>query len=184
MKVLISSRTLPGINQPIIHDAIEHGFYDMFKDHELTLMLNRKQDFEKLAQDHDILILSGGDGPPIRLIAEIDAIKHFRLLNKPILGICHGAFLLTQLMDGKLKQIDGHRQTRHEISYKYIYRTVNSFHGSAIVEQPAKAKVLVKDKAGNIESWIKDNIMAVVWHPERESDFWVPDEIKIYIQEK
>jgi hypothetical protein len=23
--------------------------------------------------------------------------------------------------------------------------------------------------------------MAVVWHPEREEDFWVPDEIKQYI---
>lgn len=181
MKVLISSRTLPGINPDFTFDAIEHGFYEMFKDHNITALLNRKQDIKKLAEEHDLLILSGGDDAPQRLITEIDAIKHFRLLNKPILGICHGAFLLTQLMDGKLIEIDGHRRTRHKISYKYRCRTVNSYHGAAITEPPSEAEILVKDADGNIESWIRDNVMAIVWHPEREEDFWVPDEIKKHI---
>jgi len=181
MKVLISSTILPGINPDFTFDAIEHGFYQMFRDHDITALLNRKNSYKKLAKEHDLLVLSGGNDTPQRIITEIDALKHFRLLNKPILGICHGAFLLTQLMDGKLIDIEGHRRTRHKITYKYTSRTINSYHGSTIVKEPEDSEVLVRDEDGHIESWIKGNVMAVVWHPEREEDFWVPDEIKKYI---
>jgi gamma-glutamyl-gamma-aminobutyrate hydrolase PuuD len=55
---------------------------------------------------------------------------------------------------------------------------VNSFHGSAIVEPPEHSEVLVTDEDNYVESWILDNVAAVVWHPEREKDHWIPDEIK------
>lgn len=161
-----------------IHDGIERGFYDWFEHHDITAMTNREQHIEKLAEEHDILILSGGDDDPERLKTEIYAVGCFRELNKPILGVCHGAFLLTHLWSGKMIDVEGHRRTRHNITYKYQSRTINSYHGSAITEPPEGSEVLVTDEDGYVESWILDNVATVVWHPEREEDNWVPDEIK------
>lgn len=179
MKVLISTRTLdsPG---GFKFDAFERGFYSMFREHDTTALINKKnQNFQKLAVDHDLLVLSGGDDHPQRLITEIEMIKQFRLQGKPILGICHGAFLLTQLMDGKCESVEGHRRTEHAVWYKYEQRIVNSYHGSAITMAPTDAKVLVTDDNGFIESWQLENVMAVVWHPERDlNNHWVPDEFQ------
>lgn len=177
MKVLISTRTLdsPG---GFVFDAYERGFNSMFRDHEITALINRKeQNFEELALEHDLLVLSGGDGHPQRLLTEIEMIKQFRVRKKPILGICHGAFLLTQLWDGELIDVVGHRRTKHTVLYKYEQRTVNSYHGSGITVAPTDAKVLVTDDNGLIEAWQYENCLAVVWHPERDlEDHWMPDE--------
>ena len=61
----------------------------------------------------DLLVLSGGDDHPQRLLVEIEMLKQFRMREKPVLGICHGAFLLTQLWGGELVPIEGHRRTEH-----------------------------------------------------------------------
>jgi len=177
MKVLISTRTLesPG---GFMFDAYERGFDSMFRDHEITALINKKhQNFEEFADTHDLLVLSGGDDYPLRLMAEIEMIKQFRQRKKPILGICHGAFLLTQLWGGELISVEGHRRTNHAVLYKYEQRTVNSYHGSSITVAPTDAKVLVTDDNGYIESWQYENVMAVVWHPERDLEHhWLPDE--------
>jgi gamma-glutamyl-gamma-aminobutyrate hydrolase PuuD len=55
---------------------------------------------------------------------------------------------------------------------------VNSYHGSAIIKAPEGADVLVIDDEKYIESWIHKNIMAIVWHPERDKTHWMPEEIK------
>jgi len=180
LRFLISTR---GIESPggFTHDAIERNFYDMFEGHEITALLNispDKQDIEKLADINDALILSGGDDNPERLRTEIYAIACFNEKKKPVLGICHGGFLLTHIYNGKMIDVDGHRKTRHSILYKYNNRTVNSYHGSAILEPPVNSEVLVKDEDNYVESWILDNTAVVIWHPERENDFWMPDEIK------
>lgn len=177
MKILISTRTLSNAGG-FLFDAYERGFDSMFKDHDITALLNtRNQNFEELADTHDLLVLSGGDGSPNRLIVEIEMIKQFRMRQKPILGICHGAFLLTQLMGGELIDVEGHRRTEHTILYKYEQRVVNSYHGSAITAVPTDARVLATDDNGYIESWHLDNVMSVVWHPERDlNEHWMPDE--------
>jgi gamma-glutamyl-gamma-aminobutyrate hydrolase PuuD len=123
-------------------------------------------------------VLSGGDDHPQRLLTEIEMIKQFRERKKPILGICHGAFLLTQLWDGKLTPVEGHRRTEHTVWYKYKQHTVNSYHGSGITDAPTDARVLVTDDNGLIEAWQRENCLAVVWHPERDliNNHWMPDE--------
>ena len=177
MKILISTRTLesPG---GFLFDSFERGFYSLFREHELTALINKKnQNFNNLAAEHDLLVLSGGDDHPQRLITEIEMIKQFRMRKKPILGICHGAFLLTQLMGGQCVSVEGHRRTEHPVWYKYEQRLVNSYHGSGITSAPTDAKVLVTDDNGLIESWQFENVMAVVWHPERDLTLhWLPDE--------
>lgn len=182
MKIVISTRTLEG-NNGFLFDAYERGFNSMFRDHDITALINKKeQNFEELANTHDLLVLSGGDGSPNRLLVEIEMIKQFRLQQKPILGICHGAFLLTQLMGGECIDVDGHRRTEHSITYKYEQRIVNSYHGSAIVRLPTDAMVLATDDNGYIEAWQQGNVSAVVWHPERDlKEHWVPDEIQKYL---
>jgi len=37
--------------------------------------------------------------------------------------------------------------------------------------------VLATDPEGDVESWIKDNICAIVWHPERMEETFIPPEI-------
>jgi len=186
LKVIISTRTLesPG---GFAFDAFERGFYSMFREHTITALHNKKnQNFIDLAATHDLLVLSGGDDHPQRLLTEIEMIKQFRERKKPILGICHGAFLLTQLWGGKLTPVEGHRRTEHPVWYKYKQHTVNSYHGSGITDAPTDARVLVTDDNGLIEAWQRENCLAVVWHPERDliNNHWMPDEYHDIINNK
>ena len=178
MRVLISTRTLYN-DGGFLFDAVERGFYTMFKGHEITPLLNHQdQNFHNLGVHHDLLILSGGDDHPKRLITEIEMIKQFRLQQKPILGICHGAFLLTQLWGGECVDVDGHRRTNHDIHYKtadgWATKTVNSYHGSAIVSAPPNCEVIAVDDDKYIEAWKLGNVLAVMWHPERDAEHWLP----------
>lgn len=185
-KVLISTRTLRNGSE-FQFDALERGFFKMFRNWDITAMHNKaNQNFIELAATHDLLVLSGGDDHPQRLLTEIEALKQFRMREKPVLGICHGAFLLSQLWGGKLIDVEGHRRTEHTVNYKGKELTVNSYHGSSITEAPDGAKVLVTDQDGYIESWLLENTLAVVWHPERDldNDHWMPDEYKLLIGEQ
>tara|TARA_X000000950_G_scaffold75794_1_gene94812 strand:+ start:4054 stop:4626 length:573 start_codon:yes stop_codon:yes gene_type:complete len=178
MNVLISTRTTTS-NNGFEFDAFERGFHSMFKGHNITALLNDpKQDGMKLAGNNDLLVLSGGNDHTDRLLVEIEMVKHFRLQNKPILGICHGAFLVTQLMDGQCIDIEGHRKITHPVWYRDKEIVVNSYHGSTVSEVPPGAISLCKDKDGNIEAWYnKDKkTMAIIWHPERDPKHWLPDE--------
>lgn len=98
--------------------------------------------------------------------------------NKPVLGVCHGAFLLTDLLGGVIGDVGNHSDTDHDIYYFGDARTVNSYHSLAITKLHATATALAVDSDNNCEAWIDGNIAGVVWHPERMSDPWLPDEIK------
>lgn len=179
-KVAITMRTLENPSG-FQFDAYERGFNHLFAGCDITPIANRNQDFEKVAADNDFLVISGGDDHPTRLMAEVELIKQFRQLNKPILGVCHGAFLLTQLWDGECFDLEGHRRTTHTVFYDKYQRTVNSYHGSGISSPPPDATTLVVDADNNVEAWIsyEKNAAAVVWHPERDvqGEFWLPSEI-------
>ena len=189
MKIAITTRTLhsPG---GFLFDAYERGFSNMFKDHEITAVINRKkQNFTKIAADNDLLVISGGDDHPTRLITEIEMIKEFRLREKPILGICHGAFLLTQLWGGECVECTtNHRRTQHKVYYDKYEQTVNSYHGSSRSSPPPDATTLVVDADGFCEAWLHQGrkTAAVVWHPERdnENEHWMPDEILNLIEKE
>ena len=113
-KVLqISTRTLRNGSE-FQFDALERGFFSMFRDWEITALHNKaNQNFINLCLIPDLLVLSGGDDHPQRLLVEIEMLKQFRMREKPPLGICLGAFLLTQLWGGELVPIEGHRRTEH-----------------------------------------------------------------------
>ena len=99
-------------------------------------------------------------------------------LNKPVVGVCHGAFLLTDLMNGTVNNVITHMDTSHEVWYFGERKIVNSYHNLCIDTAPKTANVLAVDSEGRCESWIDGKIAAVVWHPERMEVPWLPDEIE------
>jgi len=162
------------------YDSIEHGWYSYLKEHTLVFVPNRlDQDFESVAQEVDCLIITGGDDRLIRRTTELQLATAVIKQQKPILGVCHGAFLLTDVFGGIVGRKDGHRDgIEHVVRYCEQDYVVNSFHGLAIESAPPTAQVLARDPDGTCESWIDGLVAAVVWHPERMANPWLPTEIQ------
>jgi GMP synthase-like glutamine amidotransferase len=176
MKITLSKRTIE--RQGKLYDAIENAWYDYLKGHDLTFMPNRlDQDFELLAENSNVFIITGGDNRPIRRQTERRMTIAMLKRNKPVVGVCHGAFLLTKFIGGTTSRKDGHRDGEHNVTYHGHDFTVNSYHRFHINILPSSTKVLATDVDGHCEAWIDHNIAAVVWHPERMQPSWIPDEI-------
>ena len=174
-----------GLTQRILYhkgrayDSIEHGWYPYLDGHTLYFIRNDiTQDFETLADSLDCLIITGGDDPTLRRIVETKIASQMLSRKKPIIGICHGAFLLTDLMGGQVTDVMTHQDTSHSVWYFGEEKIVNSYHNLCISRPPKTATVLAVDGEGYCESWIDDKIAAVVWHPERMEIPWLPDEIE------
>lgn len=176
MKIGLTQRVL--FHKERAYDAIEHGWYSYLKDHTLVFIPNNtEQDFGQLAKDIDLLIITGGNDDPIRVLTEIRAATAVLKQNKPIIGVCHGAFLLTTMLGGEIGKIAGHSDTEHVVQYNKELIRVNSYHSNCITQTPQRAQILCTDSNGHCEAWIDQKIAAIVWHPERMSEPWLPDEI-------
>jgi gamma-glutamyl-gamma-aminobutyrate hydrolase PuuD len=160
------------------YDGIEHGWYRYLCRHELVFVPNDPtQDFDTLADSIDALIITGGDDSAVRRVTEIKLATAVMKRTKPILGVCHGAFLLTDILGGQVDRCDGHMDTDHSIWYMGIEKTVNSYHSQTISRIHKTGSVLATDEQGNCEAWIDGQISGVVWHPERMQNPWTPPEI-------
>ena len=135
------------------------------------------QDFEQLAVDLDALIITGGDDSALRRTVELWLAGQMTLRKKPVVGVCHGCFLLTDVLGGRVVEVEGHHNTTHNINYFGESVTVNSYHTLAIKELHRSGTVLATDSEGNCEAWIDGQTAGVVWHPERMKTPWLPDEI-------
>ena len=161
------------------YDAIEHGWYRYLLHHTLSFIPNdTNQDFDQLAKNIDCVILTGGDDLALRRVVELRIATAMMKLVKPILGICHGAFMLTDILGGSLKEDQQHMDTDHNVWYNYKPMSVNSFHTNVINMAPSTATTIATDNDGNVEAWVDGNISAVVWHPERQINPWLPPEIQ------
>jgi gamma-glutamyl-gamma-aminobutyrate hydrolase PuuD len=174
-----------GLTQRILYhngqayDSTQHGWYSYLKGHTLVPVPNRlDQDFEELAKDLDILIITGGDDSALRRTVELKIAGQMTLRKKPVVGVCHGAFLLAEVLGSEIVDIDEHANTEHQINYFGEILTVNSYHNLAIKQLHKTGTALATDQAGNCEAWIDSNVAGIVWHPERMKEPWVPDEIK------
>ena len=166
------------------YDSLEHGWYSYLQQHTLTPIPNRTdQDFQKLADTLDALIITGGDDAPIRRTTELKLATQMMIRQKPIVGICHGCFLLTDILGGQVSEAITHNDTSHSVWYFGEEKTVNSYHTLQVKEPHAKATVLAIDPEGYCESWIDGNIAGIVWHPERMQTPWIPDEIENLLKE-
>ena len=96
---------------------------------------------------------------------------------KPVLGVCHGSFLMQDVLGGTLGEDTSHLDTHHTINYFSEEINVNSFHSNIITTPHSDAKVLATDSDGNCEAWIDGNIAGIAWHPQRMETPWLPPEI-------
>ena len=175
-----------GLSQRILwhrgraYDALEHGWYSYFKQHTLCPIRNDPgQDFKTIAKSLGAFVITGGDDSSLRRITEIKLAKQMMFLNKPVIGICHGAFMLTDLLGGSVVAAVGdHSETLHPVMYFGEEVMVNSFHNLAIQQLHPTGTVLCTDQDGHVESWIDGTLAGVVWHPERMDRPWIPDEIE------
>lgn len=160
------------------YDSIEHGWYHFLKDHTLSFIPNfQDQDFSEIARSIDMLIITGGDNSPERDAVESILIAEMIMRKKPIVGVCHGCFVLTEHLGGTCDAIEGHHNTEHYVQYRDHAVMVNSYHTQYVRHIPPGASNLCTSIDGICESWIKGDIAGVTWHPERMKNPWIPDEI-------
>ena len=161
------------------YDSTEHGWYSYLNEHTLFFVPNRlDQDFANLANTLDCLIITGGDDSAIRRTTELKLATKMLMLKKPILGICHGCFLLQDVLGGVIVDINNHHNTEHNVFYDNKKYSVNSYHVLSIKKLHSTGKVLAVDEDNNIEAWIDGNTAGVVWYPERMETPWLPTEIE------
>lgn len=177
MKIGLSQRVLLHKNRA--YDALEQGWYSYLKLHTLFPIANRPdQDFQELAEQLDCFIITGGDDSAIRRLTEIRLATAMMKLDKPVIGICHGCFLLTDILGGTVIDIVGHSDLEHTVNYFGELKTVNSYHTLSIKTPHKNAIVLANDNQGRCEAWIDGKVAGIVWHPERMSTPWIPIEIE------
>ena len=161
------------------YDSIEHGWYRFLKEHTLFFVPNRlDQDFAELANTLDCLIITGGEHSALRRTTQLKLATEMMKQQKPIIGVCHGCFLLQDVLGGDIVDIDNHHNTEHIVIYNDKKFTVNSYHTLSIKKLHSRGKVLAVDTDNNIEAWIDNNVAGVVWHPERMETPWLPTEIE------
>lgn len=178
MRIGLSQRIL--YHKGRAYDAIEHGWYSYLREHTLFYLPNNlAQDFEKVADSIDSFIITGGDDNTLRKVVETKLASAMIKRNKPVVGVCHGAFLLTDLLGGQVfEELSAHQSCDHLVLYFGEHRVVNSYHNLGISKIHKQGTVLCTDESGNIESWIDGNLACTVWHPERMTTPWIPDEIE------
>lgn len=158
------------------YDATDHDWYSFFNEHQIAPIRNiPEQNFAAIADKLDVLVITGGNDPLMRRVVETTLARHMVMRHKPVIGVCHGAFLLTELLGGTVGDIENHHNTEHTIyTDTEGEHVVNSFHSLRIVNSPLHSTPLAYDDSGNVESWIHGKIAAIVWHPERMKEPYIP----------
>ena len=161
------------------YDALEHAWYEFLDGHKLVFIPNTiTQSPEDLCDALDCLIITGGDDSALRRRTELRVATIMMQSHKPILGICHGAMLLTDVLGGMIVGTDGHSDTVHEVNYAGRRIPVNSHHDQTIQRTHHAAQVLATDDDGNCEAWIDGLLAGIIWHPERMKNPFIPAEIQ------
>ena len=161
------------------YDSIEHTWYQFLQGHKPIFIPNTfDQDFEALVNSLDCLIITGGDDSVVRRRTELRVASMMMQRYKPVLGVCHGAMLLTDILGGQVRECQGHRDTEHTVTYESREIAVNSFHDQTIAAPHATAQTLCQDSEGNCEAWIDGLIAGVMWHPERMLEPFLPQQIQ------
>lgn len=176
MKIILSQRIM--YHNGIAYDCTERGWYSLLQSYELLFLPNiLNLPFDSLADAADAFIITGGDDSKLRRTVETRLATYMMQRNKPVIGVCHGAFLITDLLGGIVEPVEGHRGVEHSLIYNNTMVRVNSHHDLAITRLHSGATPLCVDEQGHVEAFIDGNLAGVVWHPERMEDPWLPTEI-------
>ena len=173
MRIGLTQRVL--LHRDRAYDSLEHSWYEYLQGHTLVSIPNR---LPISIPDLDALIITGGDDHPIRNQVEHKLIDIMLARDIPVIGICHGCQLLTQRLGGSVTPVDDHQDCYHEVFYHGEPHLVNSYHKLRIERSPPAATVLACDSDGYPESWILGRTAGIMWHPERMTQPWIPEEIQ------
>jgi putative glutamine amidotransferase len=167
MRILMSQRDLRIPPNNFLFDCLERSWYNLLHKHQLLPVANIGVIDETV--EFDCLILTGGPDSLARHTTENLLFLHALKLNKPIVGVCHGAFAVNDLTGGINGIVPGHENTSHTISMEGGIYNVNSFHGQNIAKLGNQMIPVATDMDGNIEAFQHESkpIYGVVWHPER-----------------
>jgi len=151
---------------------------------------NDPQSAEYLVQSLDIagvlftggndLVSCGGDAPE-RDATESRLFDWARERQLPLLGVCRGMQVIQHQLGVPLKKVDGHVGNRHDIEIDNETRSTNSFHNFAAFETVDGLSIVAKSSDGVIEAIRHDreNILGIMWHPERDDPF-DPNDIDMF----
>ena len=174
MKIAITQRQTE-ING-IVHDCLDPNWYTMLSQHEVIAVPN----LVGLDLQVDMLIISGGENTQARSLTELICWSEALKKGLPVVGICHGAFLLNYLHDGLNKELSGHRDGDHTVYMEGKTHTVNSFHDVGIYTLGEELAPVATGEDGSCEAFKHRMlpIWGIVWHPERMETPVFPKELK------
>jgi anthranilate/para-aminobenzoate synthase component II len=175
MKIAITQRptTINGFD----YDATAQGWYDFLPHHSIIPIANYVTSIDI---EFDMLVISGGEDTPQRHIVEQHYFELALTHNKPILGVCHGAFFINEYYSGTTKTVEGHHNTEHSVFLQGSLQTVNSYHKLAVDKLARGLAVVARDTSSNVEAFKhkKLPIWGIVWHPERMQEPVLPKDLK------
>jgi putative glutamine amidotransferase len=123
------------------------------------------------------LLLTGGDDWgvfPERDETELSLLDWAQGTGRRIVGVCRGFQVIQIWRGGRLTPVDQarHVRARHEVRFidgRSAMR--NSYHAWGILEAaPGFAPLAVCPEDGSIEAAAGDEILGLMWHPERENE--------------
>ena len=146
------------------YDCTQQDWFDFLGQHTLWTIPNNAP-FN--LTEADCLFVSGGTGSERRDRTESMAIQLFA--DKPVVGVCHGAFFMNELFGGTNSTIEGHQGTEHTIEMESKVYQVNSYHTELIETLADCLEPIAWDMDGNVEGFRHKTrpLWGIVWHPER-----------------
>ena len=162
-------------------DLLERSWYSLLAGHEIVLAPNiPNRDFDT---NWDCLIITGGGDSINRHLTENKLFKIAEDNNKPIIGFCHGAFVINELSGGINGNIEGHIGIDHTIEMENNFHNVNSYHTQFIETLAPNFKSIATDINGNCEAFKHEYKpqWGVLWHPERMLHPLLPKELSNFL---
>jgi len=177
VKIFVSQQEYVKQPRNFVFDALERAYYDFLAGHQILPVANNNKVPEN---DYDCLVLTGGPDSVARNQTENMLYDHAMNKGKPIIGICHGAFVINELAGGVNGSIEGHVDKDHSVTMREKIYTVNSYHTQMIERLPEDFVSLAIDKDGNPEAFRHKSlpVFGIVWHPERMSEPVLPDDVR------
>ena len=131
-----------------------------------------------------MIIFTGGDASPHRVLVETKVLTQCYIQDKPVLGVCHGAFFINELEQGVNSTIENHYDTTHKVILEDQEYEVNSYHTNQIKEVGADLNAIAHADDGSIEAFRhkKRKLWGIVWHPERMEEAVLPNDLKEFLQ--
>lgn len=179
MKIAITQREF-NING-ISYDCLERGWYYLFHQHELVSIPSIVDPALETynISDVDMLVISGGNDSRARNETEALCITQAVKMGIPILGVCHGAFVLNYIYNGTNGYIENHHGLTHEVDMEDQTFLVNSYH-SLCIKTLGDDLIPMAWTGYNVEAFRHKEYphWGIVWHPERMEQPVLPSDLK------